>query len=236
MVPGSFSHFTTWVQINVHLACMLLEGLALVLLRNHLVVLVAGALDLLAGHVLCDLVTLGWHAVASLAALFLTSTTLRWLQKALVGLTRSTRFVLLFLVDLLPTLVGSCILLLIHGLLHLLFLFQLFQLLFNALLIRNLFLKPCDLLTLLSLCLQLSLVLHGTRFLNLLLNLLDSFELGSAASRTLTSDKPAYSRRVFNEAWNHELFSLFFETVDKHIIYVGWRQFRWWSIQTIVQV
>ena len=162
MVPGSFPHFTTWIQINVHLACMLLESLTLVLFCNHLVILVAGALDLLAGHVLCDLVTLGWHTVASLAAVLLASTALRWLQEALVGLARSTSFVFLLLVDLLPALVSSCILLLVHRFLHLLLFLKLFQLLFNALLICDLFLKPCDLFTLFSLCLQLSLVLHGT--------------------------------------------------------------------------
>ena len=79
-------------------------------------------------------------------------------------------------------------------------------------------------------------MLHGSRFLHLLLNFLDPFELGCTAGCPFTSDQSTDGRLVFHEAGEHEFLGLLFEAILEHVIDISWRQFSWRPIQAVVQV
>ena len=68
------------------------------------------------------------------------------------------------------------------------------------------------------------------------MDLLDSFQLCGAAGCAFARDEPAYDGRVLDEAREHKLLSLLFETINEHIIDISRRQLGRRSIQTVVQI
>ena len=212
---------TSWIQVDSHFAGVLVKRNAFALFENLIVITDS---NLLTRHVLCDFTSLRRHAVASLTDFFATTASLFRLASPLL---------FFFSVDkLLAPLICKCVFFSIRQFFRLSFFFQFFELSLDSFLVVNLLFKSCNLLSFLLFSLKLSLMLHRSRLFNLLLDLLDALQLCSTALciSTLATNQFAYFRGVLHETRYHEFFSLFFQTINKHVIDISWCQLRLGSI------
>lgn len=175
----------TWVQIYCNFTCVLLERLSTVLVLQDLVVFILRQ-KLLIGLDLSDSTPLRWDTIASLPT-FISDSLAPFFRFA-----RPHSSCLLLVQELLASLVGLHVLLSVVVLLGLLLVLQFFQLAFDPFLFVDFSLQTGNFLPFFGLGLQLLLLLNRPRFLHFLLNLLDSFQLGSTALGSLPGHEPAH--------------------------------------------